>query len=508
MTKKTNKKINKLWGTAFEQKSTEAVIKFTAGRDVQAVPPADYKLLAYDLWGNKSHCVMLYKQGIITKKDAQVILKGLLEIETLALKGKFVLGSAKEDVHTNIESWLIEKYGIEQAGKLHTARSRNDQCNLDTRLYLKDQVLGFIEQAAGLAKVLIVQAGKYKTTIVPGFTHHQHAMVTTFSHILLAFAAMIVRDAQRFTTWFKLHNFNPLGNAVAYGTSFVIDQQLTSQLLGFDAPDVSSLDEITNRWEAESDLAFSITILMNHLSLMAQTLIIFSTPEFAMIQLADQFSTGSSIMPQKKNPDPLEVIKGKTAFAAGILQGLLGLGKANFIGFNRDSQWTKYLIMDLVDECLPAPKVMAGVIETMTVNKKKMAFWCQVGFVGATSLLEQLVAKYKIPFRQAKIVMEKAIKHSKGKNKVSYSALKQAFKSENLKLNINPKQVQAWQDPIQIIKLAKSFGGPSSQSLKKSSTILLKQIEGLGGWLEKKLNQKQKALQLLNQQIKKIMEEI
>jgi len=321
----STQKIEKLWGLAFQQEPAESIIKFTAGRDVFGIKAADYKLLPYDFWGNKAHCVMLSKQEIIGIKDAQVILQGLAQIEKLSKEGKFSLDPAKEDVHTNIESWLIEKYGIESAGKLHTARSRNDQVVLDLRLYLRDQNLKLVLQNIKLVEGLITQAQKFKDCLVPGFTHHQHAMVTTFGHILLAFATMLARDNQRLLHWFNLHNFNPLGSVVGYGTSFPIDQKFTSQLLGFDRVEINSLDVITNRWEAEADLAFAISVLMNHLSILAETLILFSMPEFKMLKLADQFSTGSSIMPQKKNPDPLEVIKGKAGLAAGLCKAYLAL---------------------------------------------------------------------------------------------------------------------------------------------------------------------------------------
>lgn len=504
MTNKIKKLNKKLWGAAFKQRPSEAVIKFTAGRDVYGVKPADYKLLPYDLWGSKAHCVMLLSQKIISKKDAQVILKGLSKIEKLSEEGKFVLDPAKEDVHTNIESYLIEKYGIEHAGKLHTARSRNDQCSLDTKLYLKDQVLAFVSQIISLSKTLTVQAEKYQDCVMPGFTHHQHAMVTTFGHVLLSFASMIARDSKRLTNWFNLHNFNPLGSIAAYGTIFSIDQKLTTKLLGFDSPSLNSLDEITNKWEAESDLAFAISCLMNHLSLMAQTLIIFSTPEFDMVKLSDQFSTGSSIMPQKKNPDSLEVIKAKASLAAGFLGSLLSMGKGNFIGYNRDLQWTKYLIMDLVNECLPALAVMEVIVKTMKIDKEKMAYWCESSFVSATSLLEQIVTCYKLPFRKAKVIIEKAVKYSKDKGKVSYFFLQKALKEEGVKIELTPGKVKKWQDPKEIIKLTKSFGGPGVKSVQKASTILFQEIKKQQKWLKEKNNQKKNATQLLEKEVKRI----
>jgi len=503
-----SKQTNKLWGAAFSQKPSEAVIAFTAGRDVVGMPPADLKLLSYDLWVNKAHCVMLAKTGIIPKSDAGKILNGLIELEKLVKTGKFFLDPAKEDVHTNIESWLTDKLGIEIAGKLHTARSRNDQVVTDMKLYLRDQILVYVASCLKLAQTLLESAQKYQPSPFPGFTHHQHAMVTTFGHICAGFASMIIRDIERFEAWFLLHNQSPLGNAVAYGTSFPVDKKMTAKLLGFDGPDLNSMDAITNRWEPEADLAFGIAILMNHLSLIAETLILMATPEFGMVKLADEYSTGSSIMPQKKNPDPLEVIKGKAGFAQGQLMGLLSMGKSNFIGFNRDSQWTKYIVMDLVNECAPAPVVLAGVVETMTVNTKAMEHWCNKGFIGATTLMEQLIAEFHLPMRTAKVVVEKAVKGSTGQEKVTFIALQQALADEGLSVPITEAQVASWQDPATIISLTKSFGGPGKHSMKTSLKKLKKKLTGHKAWLMKKQNEKEAAEDLLFQAIASLIKEI
>lgn len=502
MSTKTTKK---LWGAAFSQEPEKAVIEFTAGRDVASIAPADIKLLPYDVWVNKAHCLMLLKQGIIGEKDAQVILNGLLEIEELVKQGKFILDSAKEDVHTNIESWLTEKYGITHTGKLHTARSRNDQVCADMKLYLKDQVLAFTLETLKLAETLIKESKKYLGVVMPGFTHHQHAMVTTYGHTLQAFAAMFVRDAWRFLQWFELHNVSPLGASVAYGTSFPIDSTYTAKLLGFTAPAVNSLDAITNRWEAEADLGYAIVQLMNHLSSLAQTLILLATPEFGMVKLSDKFSTGSSIMPQKKNPDPLEVMKGKASLAQGILVSLLGIGKGNFVGYNRDTQWTKYLIMDLVDECLPAAAVMKGVVTTMGVNQEAMANWAKKGFIGATSLLEKIASEHKLPFRVAKVVVEKAIRYSQGEDTVNYVAILKALKEEKLTVPITRKQVRNWQAPASIIRQTASFGSPGKQalttavlSLEDTLQLVKKQLQHFG-------NESKQLQRMLSQEIVKIL---
>ena len=494
-------KHKKLWGSAFDVEPLKAVIDFTAGRDVTGTPPVDLYLLPYDILGNKAHCVMLCKTGIISKKDASLILKGLNEIEILAAKGKFHLDETKEDVHTNVESWLTEKYGIDVAGRLHTARSRNDQSNVDTRLYLRDQVCHFVSELLTLNETLLETARTYDDVLLPGFTHHQHAMVTTFGHLMLMFSSMIVRDTKRFTSWFTLHNDNPLGNIVSYGTSFPIDRHLTSKLLGFDRPEVNSLDEITNRWEAEADLAFAVTILMDHLSVISETLILFCTPEFGMVKIADQYSTGSSIMPQKKNPDSLEVIKGKAGVCAGLLQGLIGMGKSNFIGYNRDSQWAKYLITDIVRECVLAPSVVRGVTETLTIDKAKMEELCNRGFIGTTTLLEQIASTYNLSFRKTKVIIEKAVKYSTDRNKVTYTALKKALIEEKVNITITEKQVADWQNPRIILALTKSFGSPGKKSVKESIAILEKEGRTLAKWLEGKESDRLKAEQLLTKYI-------
>lgn len=496
---------NKLWGAAFSQQPPKAVIAFTAGRDVASVPPADVALLPYDLWVNKAHCIMLAKQGIIPLSDAGKILEGLSEIEMLVEQGKFALDPAKEDVHTNIESWLTEKLGIEVAGKLHTARSRNDQATADTKLHLKDQALAFVAAALGLTKTLISLTKQHYDTLLPGFTHHQHAMVTTLGHVFAGLAAMILRDIKKFQQWIELHNTSPLGSVVAYGTTYPIDPAYTTKLLGFSKPAENSMDAITNRGEAEADLAYAIVSLMNHLSSLAQTLILWATPEFGMVKLTDQYSTGSSIMPQKKNPDPLEVIKGKASFAQGQLVGLLGIGKASFIGYNRDTQWTKYLIMDLVNECLAAPVVLKGILETLTVNKEVMAGWCHKGFIGATTLMEQLASHYHLPMRQAKVLVEKAVKYSQGQDKVNYGAVLKALSELKLDLKITRKEVRAWQDPAVIIDMTQSSGGPGKAALAASLKHLVNEAPAIETWLVNQQKQTIQAKALLKEGMAKVM---
>jgi len=493
-------KIDKLWGGRFEELPSEEMVDFLSGRDVRGIPPRDERLIPYDLWGNRAHVLMLCHQGILTKQDGKKILKGLRELETLHQKGKFKLNPSKEDVHSNIESFLIERVGIEYGGKVHTGRSRNDQIVLDMRLYLRDQVLEFIEGLVCLIETLLQRADEHRLTIMPGYTHHQHAVATTFGHLLLSFAESLQRDVQRFVHWFDLFNKNPLGAAAGYGTSFNLDRQLTSKLLGFDGPTENVTDPITHRWEPELELAYAVAVMMNHLSTMAQTLILLSTREFNMVRLNDRHCTGSSIMPQKRNPCSLEVMKAKTSFAHGIVISLLSVGKALFMGYNRDTQWTKYWIMDLVEESQPSLPIMEDVIRLLRVNETQMFEQAQEGFADATPLMEWMVRSFSLPLRKAKMVLEKAVKYSEkeGGGKVSYRSLKRALGEMRINIPITQEDVKKIQRPENILTQTSSIGTPSEKRMKENIASLREKVKTNRGWLirKKRVIENKKALVL------------
>jgi len=478
-------KIDKLWGGRFEEVPSQEMVDFLSGRDVKGIPPCDERLIPYDAWGNRAHVLMLCRQGILLKQDGKRILKELRELETLYRKGKFRLDPSKEDVHSNIESYLIDRIGIESGGRVHTGRSRNDQIVLDMRLYLRDQVLEFIEGLIFLIESLLKKAEEHRSTVIPGYTHHQHAVATTFGHLLLSFGEAFERDAQRFGHWFDLFNRNPLGAAAGYGTSFNLDRWLTSKLLGFDGPTENVTDSITQRWEPEAELAYDAAVMLDHLSTVAQTLILLSTHEFNMVRLNDRHCSGSSIMPQKRNPCSLEVIKAKTSFAHGMVISLLSVGKALFMGFNRDTQWTKYWIMDLVDESKPALSVMTDVIRLLKVNKTEMLKQAQEEFLGATALMEWLVRHGPLPMRKAKMVMEKAVKYSEreGKGKVSYQSLKKAMIEMKVNISMTEKDVEKIQRPERVLTETPSIGTPSEKRVRENITSLQKKIQAKKGWL-------------------------
>ena len=480
--------MKRLWGKRFEKQPSALAEAFTSGRDVRGTPPADERLIPYDLWGSRAHVVMLAGQRIIPRRDARLLISGLKNLEKVWKSGGFKLDPSQEDVHSKVENWLIRKYGLEVGGKLHTARSRNDQVALDMRLYLRDCALAFIFGLSSLIQMLIRQAQKHREIITPGYTHHQLAQVTTLGHIWLSFAEAFSRDIRRFQDWFDRFNENPLGSMTGYGTSFPIDRPLSSKLLGFDRPCSNSLDPIQNRWEAEGELGFGVCAMMNHLSSMAQTLILFSTAEFGLVKLDDAYSTGSSMMPQKRNPDPLEVMKAKTSVAHGLLGSLLSIGKALFLGYNRDTQWTKYLVMDLIDECLVAPQLMGEIIVSLKINPEEMAARSQKGFITAPELVEQIVREWKIPFRQAKGAAERAVRYAEkeGAEGITLPVLRKALQEEGLKIKMTGAFLQKAQEARVFIAKRAAAGGPSPRSLDKNISSLKQTLQESHRWLKQK----------------------
>ncbi|NWF54358.1 MAG: argininosuccinate lyase [Syntrophaceae bacterium] len=491
--------MNKLWGKRFQKGPSALAAAFTSGRDVRGTPPADERLIPYDIWGSRAHVVMLARQKIIPRGDARLLIAGLREIGRFSEKGKFKLDPAQEDVHSNVESWLNKKYGPEVSGKLHTARSRNDQVALDMRLYLRECNLEFVSGLSSLIQTLIRLGQKHRETLTPGYTHHQPAQVTTLGHIWVSYASAFSRDVRRFQDWYSRFNENPLGSMTGYGTTFPIDRDLTSRLLGFDRPSESSLDPIQNRWEAEADLGFAVCTMMNHLSSLAQTLILFSTAEFDFLKLDDAHSTGSSMMPQKRNPDPLEVLKAKASVAQGLLVSLLSIGKALFLGYNRDTQWTKYLIMDLVDETRSAAPLLVEILSSVKVHSKQMAERSQKGFIAAPEVVEQIVRAGRISFRQAKGAVERAIRYAEkeGLDRLTLPLLQKASQEEGLRFKVSEAFIRQSQKSDVFISRRAAAGGPSPGALEKNISTFARTLQESKLWLKQKALQQALAQKLL-----------
>ena len=491
--------VAKLWGSRFRKKTTALFDEFSAGRDMKGRMAADEKLIPYDLWGNRAHVVMLAKQRIISRAEARTLIQGLQEIEAAWREGKFHLDPSKEDVHSAVESRVIEKYGLEVGGKIHTARSRNDQIALDMRLYLREQAMEYISAMGFLLATLLINAEKHREKTFPGFTHHQGAQITSLSHLWLSFGEQVCRDIERFQEWVARFNQNPLGSMTGYGTSFPIDSGFTAQLLAFDGPCQNTLDPIQCRWEPEAEIAFAIGTMMNHFSSWAQTLIILSMGEFALFRIDDSQCSGSSMMPQKRNPDALEVIKAKTTLAHGNLASLLSIGRGLFLGYNRDQQWTKYLIMDAIDETLAAPNVMREVIGTIRVDDKRIFDLCQRGFISAPDLLEKMVQHWGGPFRQAKTAIEKAVKYSEreGQDRISGQALRKALVEEKIDFEFDDRFLSEAQDPQRIVSRRKGIGGTSLKALRHHHERLSKFGQDTKRWYSRRKREHELAKRML-----------
>ncbi len=397
----TDKKAaNPSWGGRFSEATDAFVARFTASVNF------DQRLFRHDIQGSLAHAAMLHKVGILSAAENQQIAAGLQEILTTIEAGEFSWSQDLEDVHMNIEAALTAKIG--SAGKkLHTGRSRNDQVATDIRLWLRDEIDGIAELLGALQLALLDLAEREAHTILPGLTHLQTAQPVTFGHHMLAWFEMLDRDYGRLRDCRKRLNQSPLGAAALAGTTYPIDRALTAQLLGFDQPTENSLDSVGDRDFAIEFCAFA-SLLLTHLSRASEELILWTSSTFGFIRLPDRFCTGSSIMPQKKNPDVPELVRGKTGRVYGHLLGLLTLMKAQPLAYNKDNQEDKEPLFDTVDtvrDCLQAYAAMMPAVEVVADNMLAAA---RQGFATATDLADYLVRK-NVPFRDAHDIVGKAV---------------------------------------------------------------------------------------------------
>jgi argininosuccinate lyase len=392
--------VEKPWSGRFNEPTDAFVEAFTASIDF------DKRLYRYDIEGSIAHATMLAKQNILTQAESETIIQGLIKIRQRIEEGQFSWSVALEDVHMNIESALTADIG-DAGKKLHTGRSRNDQVATDVRLYLRDEITIISDEILRLQHALLDLAGREFDTIMPGFTHLQTAQPITFGHHMMAWFEMLTRDRDRLADCACRLNVLPLGAAALAGTTFPIDRHYTAELLGFDRPSENSLDSVSDR-DFVIEFSAAASILMMHLSRFSEELIIWSSIQFSFIELSDSFCTGSSIMPQKKNPDVPELVRGKTGRIFGHLMGLLTLMKGQPLAYNKDNQEDKEPLFDTVDNLKGSLKVFADMMPAVTCNHQKMRQATMQGFATATDLADYLVRK-GIPFRDAHEVVGKAV---------------------------------------------------------------------------------------------------
>ncbi|HLN85724.1 MAG TPA: argininosuccinate lyase, partial [Candidatus Limnocylindrales bacterium] len=375
-----NKSNKKLWGGRFSGGTAASVEAFTASIDI------DCRLYRHDILGSIAHAKMLGKQRIISARDAAKIVRGLETIRREIDAGKFALSSADEDIHMNIERRLTELIGP-AGGKLHTARSRNDQVALDMRLYLRDEVAVIIESLRALQTTLAKAAKKHLDVIMPGYTHLQRAQPVLLSHHLLAYYDMFGRDRERFIDSLQRINVLPLGSGAIAGTTFPIDRAYVAKLLRFPRISKNSIDAVSDRDFLLEFLAAS-SILFVHLSRLADEIVLWSSQEFGFVELPDGYCTGSSMMPQKKNPDVPELIRGKSGRVFGHLLALLTIMKGLPLAYNRDLQEDKLPLFDSADTVKASVQIMGEIVAGMKVQRERMLLAAQEGYMNATDLAD------------------------------------------------------------------------------------------------------------------------
>ena len=454
-----------MWGGRFAT-GPDAIME-----EINASIDFDKKLWRQDIRGSLAHAAMLAETGILTREDVATITAGLKKVEGEIESGAFTFSRALEDVHMNVESNLKDKIGL-AAGRLHTARSRNDQVATDMRLWVRDTLDELDGQMADLQLAMAEKAEAYAGAVMPGFTHLQSAQPVTFGHHLLAYVEMLGRDRSRIRDARARLNECPLGAAALAGTSFPIDRHMTAKALGFDRPTANSLDSVSDRdFVLETLSAASICAM--HLSRLAEEIVLWSTPQFGFVRLSDAFSTGSSIMPQKRNPDAAELVRGKAGRVFGALQGLLTMMKGLPLTYSKDMQEDKEGTFDALQTLSLCLAATAGMVRDMQPDLKVMKKAAGLGYATATDLADWLVRVLKMPFRDAHHVTGRlvAIASEKkvGLEKLSLSEMQ----------GVEPKITEAVFAVLgvdQSVKSRVSYGGTAPANVRKQARRWLKQL--------------------------------
>ncbi|MFD2204422.1 argininosuccinate lyase [Kiloniella antarctica] len=447
-----------MWGGRFSVGPAEVMEKINASIDF------DKRMSAQDIAGSKAHCAMLVKQSIISPEDGKAILDGLDTISREIQDGEFIFSAALEDIHMNIENRLRELIG-DAAGRLHTARSRNDQVATDFKLWVRSAIDELDKQTGLLIEALITQAEDNYDTIMPGYTHLQAAQPVTFGHHMLAYVEMFGRDRGRLKDCRKRLNECPLGAAALAGTSFPIDRHVTAEALGFDRPTANSLDSVSDRDHALEFMSAG-AILATHLSRFAEELVIWCSQGFGFVTLSDAFTTGSSIMPQKKNPDAAELIRGKVARVIGSLNTLFIVMKGLPLTYGKDMQEDKEPVFDAADTLILSVTAMTGMVTDMVANRDRLLAATADGFLTATDLADWLVKELNLPFRDAHHVTGTIVKLAEDK------------KCDISQLNLSEMQTvepRITDDIFRVLTVEQSaqsrtsFGGTAPENVKKSA---------------------------------------
>ena len=458
----------KLWSGRFSEKTDRMVEDFTSSIDI------DKRLYAYDIEGSIAHCRMLAKTSIISEADASVLIEGLGEIKREIERGDFQFDQGLEDIHMHIEARLIEKVG-KSAQKLHTARSRNDQVALDVRMYLREESVNTIKRLGALSKVLVDLAKTYIDVILPGYTHLQRAQPVLLSHHFMAYYEMFSRDIARFDDGLKRINVMPLGSAALAGTTYPIDREYTARLLDFPKISANSIDAVSDR-DFIIEFVSAASICMVHLSRMSEEFILWSSSEFGFIELPDSFATGSSIMPQKKNPDVPELVRGKTGRVFGDLVSLLTMMKSLPLSYNRDMQEDKSALFQTADTLRQCIDIYIRMLPKLKINRKVMQQATSRGFLNATDMADYLVAG-GMQFRQAHGCVGEAVAYASNKKKELHELTLKELKSFSSHFK---KDIFNILGTEQMIDRRKSIGGTALECVREAIHKAEKELSNNG----------------------------
>ena len=462
----TDKPANRMWGGRFMASPAEIM------EEINASIGFDKRLAPQDIAASKAHAAMLAEQGIISKADAREIAKGLDAVLAEIESGSMEFSRSLEDVHMNVESRLKELIGT-PAGRLHTARSRNDQVATDFRLYVRDRIDALDEGLARLQLALVAKAQTHAATVMPGFTHLQPAQPVTFGHHLLAYVEMLGRDRGRFADARRRLNESPLGAAALAGTSFPIDRHMTAERLGFDRPAANSLDAVSDRDFALETLA-AASIAAVHLSRFAEEIVLWTTPQFGFLELSDKFTTGSSIMPQKRNPDAAELTRAKVGRIAAAFQGLLMVIKGLPLAYSKDMQEDKELSFDALDSLALAVAAMTGMVDDMEPNAEAMRAAAGGGYSTATDLADWLVRTLKLPFREAHHVTGRIVAAAEAQDLPLDKLPLSAMQAVEPRITADVFTVLS---PEKSVASRTSYGGTAPQNVRKMAQNWRKRLE-------------------------------
>ncbi len=460
----------------------------------------DRNILEYDVLGSAAHAVMLCEQGIITRQEASKILK---QLEKLLEGNKLKFDPRSEDIHMLVEEYLIKKLG-EVGGKLHTARSRNDQIACDLRMWVRGEINRTTSKACELGKTLLEMSSGHTATILPGYTHLQHAQPTTLAHHLLAHCDALIRDLERLEDAYRRVNLNPLGSCALATTSFPIDRERTSQLLGFEGLIENSMDAVASRDFVLETLS-CISILMLDVSRIAEELILWSTSEFGFVELSNGFSSTSSIMPQKKNPDVLEIMRARASRVLGNTNSSMCMIKSLPYAYNRDLQEISPLLLDSFEIAQSSLSILNRILKTMKINEQRMLS-CIEDFAAATELADLLVREEKIPFRTAHQIVGRAVAGAVRNNKkIDSTLLERISKSiAGKSIKLSDKKIRETLSPAAAVESKKVAGGPSKGEVRR----MIASREKLASQKVKNVNERMKKIRKSRQLLCAAMDNI